>query len=98
MIDEGIFDVLPYEEAKRDAIERFQRRYIEHLMFEADGNVSAAARKANMTRAALHRILKRLGLGTEDDIDAYIDADDQRGAAPEPVHAGIQARSRDYTT
>ncbi|OFW00216.1 MAG: hypothetical protein A3I61_08595 [Acidobacteria bacterium RIFCSPLOWO2_02_FULL_68_18] len=97
-LEAGNAGSLPYEEAKRDAIERFQRRYIEHLMFEADGNVSAAARKANMTRAALHRILKRLGLGTEDDIDAYIDADDQRGAAPEPVHAGIQARSRDYTT
>ena len=58
---------LAYEEAKRQAIERFQRRYVEELMTQADGNVSAAARKAGMTRAALHRILKRLGLASEDE-------------------------------
>jgi DNA-binding NtrC family response regulator len=56
-----------YEEAKRQAIEHFQRRYVEELMAQADGNVSAAARKAAMTRAALHRILKRLGLASEDE-------------------------------
>jgi len=38
----------------------------EQLMAQADGNVSAAARKAGMTRAALHRILKRLGLTSQD--------------------------------
>jgi DNA-binding NtrC family response regulator len=56
-----------YEEAKRQAIEHFQRRYVEELMAQVDGNVSAAARKAAMTRAALHRILKRLGLASEDE-------------------------------
>ena len=55
---------LVYEEAKREAVERFQRRYVEDLMAECDGNVSAAARRAAMTRAALHRILKRLGLAS----------------------------------
>ena len=44
---------------------RFQRRYVEEAMASADGNVSAAARKAGMTRAALHRILKRLGLASD---------------------------------
>ena len=58
---------LAYEEAKRQAIERFQRRYVEQLMAQAEGNVSAAARKAGMTRAALHRILKRLGLASDDE-------------------------------
>ena len=58
---------LAYEEAKRQAIEHFQRRYVEELMTQANGNVSAAARKAAMTRAALHRILKRLGLASEDE-------------------------------
>ncbi|MBI2149456.1 MAG: sigma-54-dependent Fis family transcriptional regulator [Acidobacteria bacterium] len=54
-----------YEEAKREALERFQRRYVEDLMAKSDHNVSAAARRAGMTRAALHRILKRLGLASE---------------------------------
>jgi DNA-binding NtrC family response regulator len=49
---------LPYEEAKRQAIERFQRRYVDRLLAHANGNISAAARAAGMTRAALQRILK----------------------------------------
>ncbi|MCC6557889.1 MAG: sigma-54-dependent Fis family transcriptional regulator [Polyangiaceae bacterium] len=53
---------LAYEEAKRRAIESFQRRYVETLMSHSGGNVSAAARRAGITRAALHRILKRLGV------------------------------------
>jgi DNA-binding NtrC family response regulator len=54
---------LSYDEAKRDAIERFQRRYVERLLADASGNVSEAARRAGMTRAALQRILRRLGVG-----------------------------------
>jgi len=57
---------LAYEEAKRRVIERFQRRYVEELMSASAGNVSAAARRAGITRAALHRILKRLGVDAED--------------------------------
>ncbi|OFW14024.1 MAG: hypothetical protein A3F70_09455 [Acidobacteria bacterium RIFCSPLOWO2_12_FULL_67_14] len=74
---------VPYEEAKRSAIERFQRRFVEHLMHEAEGNISAAARKADMTRAALHRILKRLGLAAEGEIDA--DADPEEGQEEAPI-------------
>jgi DNA-binding NtrC family response regulator len=55
-----------YEEAKRRAVERFQRRYIEQMMRECEGNVTAAARKAGLTRAALYRILKRIGLAGDD--------------------------------
>jgi DNA-binding NtrC family response regulator len=58
---------LAYEEAKREAVARFQRRYVEEVMAKSDGNVSAAARSAGMTRAALHRILNRLGLATDDE-------------------------------
>jgi DNA-binding NtrC family response regulator len=61
--DEQADTELGYEEAKRTALERFQRRYVERLMSETDGNLSAAARKAGITRAALHRIVKRLELG-----------------------------------
>lgn len=53
-----------YEDAKRRALERFQRRYVERLLATTGGNVSAAARAAGLTRAALHRILNRLGLGS----------------------------------
>lgn len=49
-----------YEEAKRQAIEAFQRRYVETLLAEHDHNISAASLAAGMTRAALHRIIRRL--------------------------------------
>lgn len=88
---------LPYEDAKRCAIERFQRRYIEHLMYETEGNISAAARQANMTRAALHRILKRLELEAGDDVEACGEAEEERDAPSAPVNAHIQARNRHYT-
>ena len=50
-----------YEASKRQALEQFQRRYVEQLLGEHHGNISAAAATAGMTRAALHRIIKRLG-------------------------------------
>jgi two-component system, NtrC family, response regulator HydG len=56
--DEGIL----YEDAKREVLERFQRRYVERALAETGGNLSAAARNAGITRAALHRIVKRLGI------------------------------------
>jgi DNA-binding NtrC family response regulator len=60
---------LDYETAKRGAVERFQRRYVERLLAETGGNISAAARQAGLTRAALHRILNRLGIGGDDTAD-----------------------------
>lgn len=57
---------LPYEEAKRAVLERFQRRYVERILAESGGNLSAAARNAGITRAALHRIVKRLGIEAHD--------------------------------
>ncbi|OFW14008.1 MAG: hypothetical protein A3F70_13395 [Acidobacteria bacterium RIFCSPLOWO2_12_FULL_67_14] len=89
---------LPYEEAKRCAIERFQRRYVEHLIDETEGNISAAARKANMTRAALHRILKRLEIEAEDEVETCGEAEGERDASSVPVDAYIQVRNRHYTT
>ncbi|MBI4509553.1 MAG: sigma-54-dependent Fis family transcriptional regulator [Deltaproteobacteria bacterium] len=58
---------LAYEEAKRRTLERFQRRYVEQIVAQCDGNLSAAARMAGITRAALHRIVKRLGIAAHDD-------------------------------
>jgi len=60
---------LTYEEAKRRVLERFQRRFVERLLAETGGNLSAAARRADITRAALHRIVKRLGIDVHDDPD-----------------------------
>jgi DNA-binding NtrC family response regulator len=59
-------DGLGYEEAKRSVLTQFQRRYVERMMAETGGNLSEASRRAGITRAALQRILKRLGIHAHD--------------------------------
>jgi DNA-binding NtrC family response regulator len=63
----GDDEQLGYEEAKRRAMASFQRRYVERALADSHGNLSAAARTVGITRAALHRIVKKLGLHAIDD-------------------------------
>jgi DNA-binding NtrC family response regulator len=63
-------ETLPYDAAKQQVLERFQRRYVERLLARCSGNVAAAAREAQLTRAALHRIIKRLGLSAGEEVSA----------------------------
>ena len=53
---------LPFKDAKERVIEGFERAYLTALFTWADGNVSRAARKANLDRMYLHRLLQRHGL------------------------------------
>ena len=55
-------DVAPedYESGKKRAVEQFQREYVERALLASHGNVSAAAVRCGLTRAALQRILRRL--------------------------------------
>jgi two-component system, NtrC family, response regulator GlrR len=53
---------LPYEVARRQAIDAFEREYVTRLLERSDGNVAAAARDAGLNRAYLHRLLRRHGL------------------------------------
>lgn len=57
------FDVrtdLPYLEARRVALDQFQETYVRELLRRHDGNISAAAREAEMDRRSVQRILQRL--------------------------------------
>ncbi|TNE85650.1 MAG: sigma-54-dependent Fis family transcriptional regulator [Deltaproteobacteria bacterium] len=57
---------LPYLEARRMWLDAFQLRYVEQLLAEHDGNISRAARAAEMDRRSIQRILQRLkDLATE---------------------------------
>jgi transcriptional regulator with GAF, ATPase, and Fis domain len=53
---------LPFKDAKEKVIGAFERAYLSALLSWADGNVSRAARKANLDRMYLHRLLQRHGL------------------------------------
>ena len=53
---------LPFKEAKEAIIADFERAYFTDLLRWANGNVSKAARKAQLDRMHLHRLFQRYGL------------------------------------
>jgi len=50
---------LPFQEAKRVALEAFEREYLTRLLHSHGGNVSSAARSAGKERNDLRRLLKK---------------------------------------
>jgi DNA-binding NtrC family response regulator len=59
--------VKPYQELKDRAIESFTREYLNQLLKQTKGNVSAAAQIGGMKRQSLQKIIKRYGL----DVDSF---------------------------
>lgn len=55
-------DGLPYKEAKEKLVDAFEVGYVRDLMAKHDGNISAAAREAGLSRRHLHELLKKHGL------------------------------------
>jgi DNA-binding NtrC family response regulator len=53
---------LSYREAKRRAMDDFERRYVENLLTRSGGNVRQAARDGQMDRSYLMELVKRHGL------------------------------------
>ena len=49
----------PYHEAKDELVGRFERRYLEHVLERAGGNMSEAARIADIDRTTLYRIMEK---------------------------------------
>ncbi|CCH49273.1 sigma-54-dependent transcriptional regulator [Pseudodesulfovibrio piezophilus] len=52
----------PYKDAKEKVVDNFTRTYVEELLTQSGGNVSAAARHSGLSRVALQKILKRLNI------------------------------------
>ena len=53
---------LSYEAGKQEALQAFQRRFIERALAKTGGNVTHAADKCGLTRAAFQRIMRSLRL------------------------------------
>lgn len=53
---------LPFHEAKQRWLEHFEREYVEQLLERNQGNISAFAREASLSRQSCYALLKRLGL------------------------------------
>jgi DNA-binding NtrC family response regulator len=58
---------LSFRAAKERAIARWEKEYIAELVRTNDGNLSRAARAARMDRNHLRELLKRHGIGADDD-------------------------------
>ncbi|MFQ5862144.1 MAG: sigma-54-dependent transcriptional regulator [Candidatus Brocadiales bacterium] len=61
---EGFSDVT-YDRAKEKVFRRFQKEYFTSLLSRCHGNITMAAEKSGITRTALHRIIKKLGLSED---------------------------------
>jgi transcriptional regulator with GAF, ATPase, and Fis domain len=53
---------LPFTEARRRALDAFDRDFLAAALERHDGNVSAAARALGLHRQSLQKLLARLGL------------------------------------
>jgi transcriptional regulator with PAS, ATPase and Fis domain len=54
--------MLPYHEARRVVVDRFEEGYAPRLLARADGNIRRAAALADIARPSLYRMLERVGL------------------------------------
>jgi DNA-binding NtrC family response regulator len=57
--------LLTYNEARNEALSRFERQYLERLMKACAGNVTHAARLAGKERRAVGKLLKKHGLSRQ---------------------------------
>ena len=57
---------LPFSEAKREAVEGFERRYLLRALRAHDGNISRTAESIGMVRQSLQQKIRELGLRDED--------------------------------
>ncbi len=57
--------LLPFREARRAAIERFEREYAPRVLARADGVVARAAQLAEVARPSFYRLLERLRLPSD---------------------------------
>ncbi len=52
----------PFQEAKRQVVEAFEKRYLEDALRRANGNIAAAARASGKHRRAFFELMRRRGL------------------------------------
>jgi len=62
VLEDETGEIRPFKEAKESLVSRFERTYIERMLARHDGNVSQAAREAQIERAYLQRLVKKHGL------------------------------------
>ncbi len=56
---------LPFVRAKAEVIARFERYYVERLLRQTRGNIAEAARRAEVDRVTMFRLVRRCRLKDE---------------------------------
>jgi transcriptional regulator with GAF, ATPase, and Fis domain len=62
----SVDDSLPLAEARRLAVDRFERQYLKSLMARNHGKINRSAQEAGITTRQLHKLMVRYGLRKED--------------------------------
>jgi DNA-binding NtrC family response regulator len=57
---------MPFSEAKRQTVERFERSYLEGALREHEGNVSRTANAIGMVRQSLQQKIRELGIKVDE--------------------------------
>lgn len=65
--DAGKGELPAFREAKARAVAEFERNYVFAMLSRADGNISRAARLARQDRSAFGKLVRKYGIGHEDD-------------------------------
>jgi transcriptional regulator of acetoin/glycerol metabolism len=60
-----LFEAMPLRRAKAELVAHFERHYVAKLLKETNGNVAEAARRAEVDRVTMFRMIRRCGLKTE---------------------------------
>ncbi len=55
-----------YKDARRSLLQRFNVKYISGLLKECHGNVSLAAKKANLERQSLQHLMRKYGINSDE--------------------------------
>ena len=61
-----VLDRMPYAEAKKRAVESFERRYLKNKLIETNGNISRAAEAAGMDRSNFKRLCRSFSVEVEE--------------------------------
>ncbi len=56
----------PFHDVKDQVVSQFERDYLTRLVARAAGNMSKAARQANIDRTTLYRLMEKHGLQRDD--------------------------------
>ena len=74
----------PYKVARSGVLEDFERCYVTRLLSDAGGNVALAARRAQMDRTYLIKLIQRHGLRPRDYSSSSADDNKQSADHTEP--------------